>query len=108
MKRRQWLRATLGLGALAGVTGLAPALSSLHWGRRSMLGFGTTLSLQAGHEDSQVLERALDAGTQALRRIERQMSLFDPGSALSLLNRDGRLHSPPAELVDIQIGRAHV
>lgn len=101
MKRRQWLRATLGLGALAGVTGLAPALSSLHWGRRSMLGFGTTLSLQAGHEDSQVLDRALDAGTQALRRIERQMSLFDPGSALSLLNRDGRLHAPPAELVDI-------
>lgn len=101
MKRRQWLRATLGLGALAGVSGLAPAVSSLHWGRRTMLGFGATLSLQAAHEDAQTLERALDAGTQALRRIESLMSLFDPDSALSMLNRNGRLQSPPPELVDI-------
>ena len=101
MKRRQWLRATLGLGALAGVSGLAPAVNSLHWGRRSMLGFGATLSLQAAHEDAQTLERALDAGTQALRRIESLMSLFDPDSALSMLNRNGRLQSPPPELVDI-------
>ncbi|MEJ8853314.1 FAD:protein FMN transferase [Variovorax robiniae] len=101
MKRRQWLRATLGLGALAGLSGLSPAVKSLQWERRSMLGFGTTLSLHAAHEDAGVLDRALDAGVQALRRIESQMSLFQPDSALCRLNRDGVLESPPDELVDI-------
>ncbi|MEJ8847847.1 FAD:protein FMN transferase [Variovorax rhizosphaerae] len=101
MKRRQWLRATLGLGAIAGFSGLSPAVKSLHWERRSMLGFGTTLSLHAAHEDAGALDRALDAGVLALRRIENQMSLFQPDSALSRLNRDGVLHAPPDELVDI-------
>ncbi|MEJ8814794.1 FAD:protein FMN transferase [Variovorax ureilyticus] len=101
MKRRQFLHAALGLGALGGFSALSPAVVSLHWSRRSMLGFGTTLSLQAGHEDANALERALDAAVQALRRIEGQMSLFDPGSALSRLNRDGLLRSPPAELVEV-------
>ena len=101
MKRRQLLRVTLGLGALGVFAGLPPAVASLHWGRRSMLGFGTTLSLQAGHESAALLEQALDAAVQALRRIEGQMSLFDPESALSRLNRDGLLHAPPAELVEV-------
>jgi len=101
MKRRQLLHATLGFGALCGFADLPPAVASLHWARRSMLGFGTTLSLQAAHEDAGALEQALDAGVRALRRIERQMSLFDPESALSRLNRDGLLRSPPAELVEI-------
>ena len=106
MKRRQWLRATLGLGALAGLSSLAPAVTSLRWGQRAMLGFGTTLTLRAAHESQDTLDRALDAGVTALRRIEGQMSLFNPDSALSRLNRDGELHSPPAELVDI-LGIAH-
>ena len=101
MRRRQWLHATLGLGALAPFAGWSPAVAALHWARRSLLGFGTTLSLQAAHEDDRTLARALDAGVLALRRIEAQMSLFDPGSALSRLNRDGLLRAPPAELVDI-------
>lgn len=101
MKRRQFLHAGLGLGALAGFAELTPASASLTWAHRSLLGFGTTLSLQAGHEDVRTLERALDAAVRTLRRIESQMSLFDPASALSRLNRDGELMSPPAELVEI-------
>ena len=85
MKRRQLLRLSLGLGALAGGAALAPAVTALHWGRRDLLGFGTTLSLQAGHERQAVVERALDEGVALLRRIEAQMSLFDPASALSRL-----------------------
>ncbi|MDM0108347.1 FAD:protein FMN transferase [Variovorax sp. J22R24] len=99
MKRRQWLRAALGLGALTGVSGMSP--KSLRWEQRSMLGFGTILHIKAAHEDAGVLDRALDAGVRALRRIESQMSLFQPDSALSRLNRDGLLRAPPAELVDI-------
>lgn len=93
MRRRQLLRLSLGLGALAGSGALAPAVTALHWSRRDLLGFGTALSLQAGHERQAVVERALDDGVALLRRIEAQMNLFDPASALSRLNREiGRAH----------------
>lgn len=94
-------------GALAGGAALAPAGTALHWGRRALLGFGTTLGLRAGHEDAATVERALDAGVAVLRRIESQMSLFDPASALSRLNREGELPAPPAALSEIlQIAHA--
>ena len=101
MRRQSFLRAALGLGVLAGGGGRAAAAPMLRWQRRTLLGFGTTLSLQAGHEDEATLERALDAAVGALRRIEAQMSLFGEGSALSRLNRDGVLAAPPAELLAV-------
>lgn len=101
MKRRQWLRASLGLGALAAFPAVSPAVASLHWAQRSMVGFGTTLSLKAGHADADTLALALDAGVRALQRIDDQMSLFRADSALSRLNRDGILRAPPPELVEI-------
>lgn len=99
MNRRQWLRTSLGLGALLG--GAAHADARLHWDRRTLIGFGTTLTLQAGHADAAQLAQALDAGVAALREIEQQMSLFDPASALSRLNRDGRLAAPPPALLQL-------
>jgi FAD:protein FMN transferase len=102
MNRQRFLRMTLGLGALASVgRGFAATAKTLHWQRRALLGFGTTLSLHAAHEGERRLELALDAAIATLRRIEAQMSLFDPGSALSRLNRDGVLHAPPAELLEL-------
>ena len=101
MRRRQWLRLTLGLGALAGSAAGAPAGTALRWGRRTLLGFGTTLSLQAGHARAATVERALDEGVAVLRRIEAQMNLFDPDSALARLNRTGRLADPPADLLAV-------
>lgn len=101
MNRQQFLRVALGLGALASLGGAAAAGPAPLWRRRTLLGFGTTLSLQAAHADERTLERALDAAVAALRRIEAQMSLFDPDSALSRLNRDGVLSEPPAELLEV-------
>lgn len=98
MKRQQFLR--VALGALASL-GLAPAGATLLWRSRTLVGFGTTLSLQAAHEDESTLERALDAAVAALQRIESQMSLFQPDSALSRLNRDGVLAEPPPELLEV-------
>lgn len=69
--------------------------------RRALIGFGTTLSLQAAHEDERTLDGALDAAVAALQRIEVQMSLFNADSALSRLNRDGVLLAPPAELLEV-------
>lgn len=65
------------------------------------MGFGTTLSLQAAHADARTLDRALDAAVAALLRIDAQMSLFNPASALSRLNRDAVLAAPPAELLEV-------
>ena len=100
MIRRRLLRATLGLGALA-LAGRATAATGLRWQRRELVGFGTTLSLQAGHADAATLTTALDAAVAALQRIEAQMSLFRDDSALSLLNRDGRLAAAPPELREL-------
>jgi FAD:protein FMN transferase len=120
MTRRAVLRLALGLGAgLAGVGvggggpaaaaelpagGLIarePAGPELMWSERVWLGFGTTLRLRAGHENASTLAHALDAAVAAVRGIEAQMSLFDPGSALSHLNREGRLANPPADLLAV-------
>ncbi len=103
--RRQWLRTSLGLGvALAGVgaSSLAPAAtSSLVWGERALLGFGTTLWLRAAHPEADTVQRGLDAAVQAIRHVEAQMSLFDPDSAVSRLNRDGELRGADADLLRV-------
>jgi thiamine biosynthesis lipoprotein len=99
MKRRRWLGLALGAGIVGACGGSEQrGARALQWRARTRLGFGTTLRLQAGHADAGVAERALDAAVQALRRIESQMSLFDEHSALSRLNREGRLDDPPPEL----------
>jgi thiamine biosynthesis lipoprotein len=101
--RRQWIGFALGAGALgAGVVGAAPAASpDLRWRERVLRGFGTTLWLRAGHGDLIALGRGLDAAVAAIRQVERLMSLFDPASAVSRLNRDGELRDPHPELVQL-------
>jgi FAD:protein FMN transferase len=103
MKRRQVLYAAMGQGLMSATT-LQAAPSPTPppvWRRRDWLGFGTMLSMRAGGEDAEQLEHALDAGVAAVRLIESQMSLFDPGSTLSRLNRDGELHDPPGDLLAV-------
>jgi len=101
MIRRQALRVALGVGAW-GVLGVdAHAACALRWQRRELIGFGTTLSVQAAHRDEDTLTLALDAAIGALRRIEGQLSLFRDDSALSRLNRHGRIDAAPAELREV-------
>src|SRR4051812_11023003 len=100
MRRRQVLRVALGGGALA-LAGTGPSSTTLRWQRRDLVGFGTVLSLQAAHADEEVLATALDAAVATLQRIEAQMSLFRDDSALSRLNRDGRLDAAPPELREL-------
>lgn len=103
--RRQWLRWALG-GAVAAPSAAAVAASRaggppLVWRERALIGFGTTLWLRAAHADGLRVDRALDAATALLRHLERQMSLFDPDSALCRLNCEGRLAHPDAELLQV-------
>ena len=109
--RRRWLRTSLGLGAALGGLGAAPgraAASPLVWRERALLGFGTTLWLRAAHRVGSTVERALDAAVQAVRHVEAQMSLFDPGSGVSRLNCDGELRAPDAHLLRVLQLARHV
>lgn len=105
--RRQWLRWTLGssaggaLGALAGAALSAQTSAGQVWRERALLGFGTTLWLRAAHADGPQVDHALDDAVALLRHLERQMSLFDPASALHRLNRDGVLAHPDPALVEV-------
>jgi FAD:protein FMN transferase len=97
--RRQCLRLAMGLGgavfAFAGHT----KPNSLHWRERAMIGFGTTLTLRAGHASDERVEAGLDAAVSAIRHVERHMSLFNPESSLCRLNHDGVLLKPDPALL---------
>jgi len=110
MQRRQVLRWGWGLlGAAATGNLLAKEAQSvtfsksdkLIWRERALIGFGTTLWIKAAHENSDQLEQALAAAVQVIRSIERQMSLFDPESDLSRLNRIGTLRKPDTDLLAV-------
>jgi FAD:protein FMN transferase len=107
MKRRNFLRSSLGAGTvgLAASAGLlagdACGADPLQWRERTLLGFGTVLSLRVAHSDSRQAERALDAAVETIRHVEAQMSLFNSDSALSRLNREGVLWRPHPDLVKV-------
>jgi len=104
MKRRQMLQLGIGLGL--GIN--ATARESLVWQERSLVGFGTTLWIKAAHADAARLQQALNESVKAIRSVEKQMSLFDPDSAVSRLNRFGELRQPDAELVSVLTLAQHV
>lgn len=110
MQRRQCLRWSLGLvgATLSGQlfaqkagADAAGASDKLVWRQRALIGFGTTLWLKAGHSNADQLDAALTAAVNAIRGVERQMSLFDPNSAVSRLNAQGSLRQPDAQLLSV-------
>ncbi|PQA83695.1 FAD:protein FMN transferase [Limnohabitans sp. TS-CS-82] len=106
MKRRQFIQASLGGGlwSAAQVVGAARAsvpLASLHWRDTTFSGLGTTMSIRAAHADAQALMQALERARDVVARVEDDMSLFRPSSALSQLNRTGVLDWPSPDLLKI-------
>jgi FAD:protein FMN transferase len=99
--RRDCLRVSMGWGAALVLPGASAKPLALQWRERAMVGLGTTLSLRAGHTDGGRADAALDAAVAAIRHVEQQMSLFVSDSALCRLNRDGLLHQPHPDLVQI-------
>ena len=100
MKRRQLLQAGLGLGLLPTLC-LASSESRLHWRDTTFTGLGTVLSIRAAHENATVLSQALQRARNVVARVEDEMSLFRPSSALSRLNRAGVLQQPSVELLHV-------
>ena len=104
MKRRQMLQLGMGLGLGSSVM----ARESLVWQERSLLGFGTSLWIKAAHTDAGRLQQALNESVKAIRSVEKQMSLFDPDSAVNRLNRLGELRRPDPELLSVLTLAQHV
>ena len=99
--RRHWLRVSMGLSAGLLMPKAHAKSSSLQWRETAMVGLGTTLFLRAGHVDGDRARSGLDAAVAAIRHVEQHMSLFDPASGVSTLNRDGVLHDPHPDLVRV-------
>ncbi|ABY29734.1 FAD:protein FMN transferase [Methylorubrum extorquens] len=100
---RRVLLGMAGLAALAGLGGstafrMLAAERGLTTRTRAGLAFGTTVALTAAGPDPAALDAALSDGFAAMRAVEAAASLFRADSALSCLNRDGRLDAPPADL----------
>jgi thiamine biosynthesis lipoprotein len=62
---------------------------------------GCDAILQIHHPDAATAERLIAESLAEVRRLERIMSIYAPESALSRLNRTGRLEEPPFDLVRV-------
>ncbi|MEO8120268.1 MAG: FAD:protein FMN transferase [Rhodoferax sp.] len=101
MKRRVFLQTSLGEAAAHAVGATPRERTALSWHERTLTGLGTVLSLRVAHAEGAQAERALDAAVSSIRHVEAHMSLFNPSSAISRLNRDGVLNFPHPDLVKI-------
>jgi thiamine biosynthesis lipoprotein len=91
------------LAAAAPALAFAPGAPRATWRGRA-LGADASITLVGAGAGP-----ALNAARDAIRRAEAAFSLFDPGSALSRLNADGRLRSPPPEMLALaaEVTRVH-
>ena len=79
----------------------AEASSALATHRWSGDVLGAPAELLVRHDDPVRAAGLIEAAVAELRRLERIFSLFDAESTLARLNRQGRLSTPPLELVDL-------
>jgi thiamine biosynthesis lipoprotein len=106
--RRRFLRAcgALGLGAIAGgvirnnwdVVGIGRRLKKVRCTRVAM---GTFVSITAVHESRDLAQEAIGGAHEEMARLIAIFNRYDAASPVSVLNRDGRLEGPPAELSDV-------
>ncbi|MBO9357445.1 FAD:protein FMN transferase [Bordetella petrii] len=105
-------RRFIGITAAASVLALAPGVlrrahaalaaqpadgvTPLHW---RGIALGADAELRLYHPDPGVAQQLLDRSLAEVQRLERVFSLYRPDSALAVLNRQGYLDAPPADLV---------
>jgi thiamine biosynthesis lipoprotein len=90
--------------AAAGLTLLSPRARQaetplLHVWRGTALGADAMLLLH--HPDPVAAEALIQDSLAEVARLERQLSLYDPHSALVRLNREGALDDPPLDLLRV-------
>ncbi|MGY6273307.1 FAD:protein FMN transferase [Achromobacter denitrificans] len=97
-------RRFIGIAAAASALALAPfparrALASIAPTVWRGVALGADAELRLYHPDAQVAQRLIEQSLQELRRLEGIFSLYRDDSALALLNREGSLDNPPADLL---------
>lgn len=65
------------------------------------IALGAEAQIQLVHADEHFASKVLHQCVREIRRLENIFSLYRPKSAISRLNRDGLLPSPPLELVEL-------
>lgn len=85
--------------AISAVLATAPALAHANAATRFWTGqaLGARASIRIDHPDAEAVIARVMA---EIDRLEDVLSLYRPSSALSRLNRDGRLDAPPFELLE--------
>lgn len=109
MHRKLDRRRFIGITAAAASLAALPAAASpaeLHvWNGTAL---GARASLRLYHPDRPTAEAAIRRCVAEVGRLERIFSLYRPDSAISALNRDGELLSPPFDLVRLLDGARHL
>ena len=90
----------LGLGSAAYLLG-GPLPASLPTTRWQGIALGAPARIDLLGVGPEQARAAIAAALDELARLEAVFSLFDPTSALSRLEREGRLDDPPPELVEV-------
>lgn len=67
---------------------------------------GADATMRINHPDPGAADRLIARCLSEVARLERVFSLYRPDSAISALNRAGRLDAPPIELVEL-LGASH-
>ncbi len=97
ISRRRFISVTAGLAAAACLPGRAGAGGRM--ARWSGIAMGARASLAIAGRSEAEARGLIAAAVAEIARMENLFSLYRPGSALSRLNRDGRLDHPPADLL---------
>ncbi|MCB1399623.1 MAG: FAD:protein FMN transferase [Rhodobacteraceae bacterium] len=91
LNRRRFLT----IAAAASVAPLGARAADIHV--ETGIALGAKVTLRLAHPEARVFAARAMA---EIRRLEAIFSLYQPGSALVRLNREGRLDAPPAELLE--------
>ena len=72
------------------------------------IALGAETQIQLAHPDERRAHDMLKTCIREVRRLEAMFSLYQPGSALSRLNRDGVLHAPAFEFIELLSGARQI
>lgn len=79
-------------------TGMAMQIPTATWSGTAL---GADAKIVLSDADPQRTQRTLKAVLREIERLENVFSLYRPGSAVSILNRNGRLSGAPMELTSL-------
>lgn len=96
--RRRFIAIAAGISTMAIAPARAAPSRSIVWSGSAM---GADASITIHHPDPVHAEQLLARCRNEISRLENQLSLFQPDSAVSRLNRAGVLHNPPDDFLNV-------